>query len=156
MSGGRARVQAQTPPSPDSGTPASSPLLPEHSTAPHPLRLRFFHVPSPGSPPFFYVSCSLGAEVFLDSPEAQSFLRSRSRIPRANHWDLELLTPGNLERECREERCSWEEAREYFEDNTLTVRAPLPRPWDVLAPNSLYPGSQKSGRGQVGGMDSPS
>ncbi|XP_036741772.2 transmembrane gamma-carboxyglutamic acid protein 2 isoform X2 [Manis pentadactyla] len=60
-------------------------------------------------------------EVFLDSPEAQRFLGSRSRIPRANHWDLELLTPGNLERECREERCSWEEAREYFEDDTLTT-----------------------------------
>ncbi|XP_047646151.1 transmembrane gamma-carboxyglutamic acid protein 2 isoform X1 [Phacochoerus africanus] len=48
-----------------------------------------------------------GPEVFLDSPEAQSFLGSRSRIPRANHWDLELLTPGNLERECWEERF-WE------------------------------------------------
>ncbi|XP_062945764.1 transmembrane gamma-carboxyglutamic acid protein 2 isoform X1 [Cynocephalus volans] len=60
--------------------------------------------------------------VFLGPPDAQSFLGSRSRIPRANHWDLELLTPGNLERECREERCSWEEAREYFEDNTLTGR----------------------------------
>lgn len=72
------------------------------------------------TPPFF---CPLGPEVFLDSPEAQRFLGSRSRIPRANHWDLELLTPGNLERECREERCSWEEAREYFEDDILTVRA---------------------------------
>ncbi|PNJ41476.1 PRRG2 isoform 1, partial [Pongo abelii] len=61
-------------------------------------------------------------EVFLGPPEAQSFLSSHTRIPRANHWDLELLTPGNLERECREERCSWEEAREYFEDNTLTER----------------------------------
>lgn len=67
--------------------------------------------------------CALGPGVFLDSPEAQSFLGSHSRIPRANHWDLELLTPGNLERECLEERCSWEEAREYFEDDTRTVRA---------------------------------
>uniref|UniRef100_A0A8P0PH31 Proline rich and Gla domain 2 n=2 Tax=Canis lupus familiaris TaxID=9615 RepID=A0A8P0PH31_CANLF len=78
------------------------------------------------------------AEVFLDSPEAQSFLGSRSRIPRANHWDLELLTPGNLERECREERCSWEEAREYFEDNTLTERF-----WESY----IYNG--KGGRGRV-------
>uniref|UniRef100_A0A8C0LMA7 Proline rich and Gla domain 2 n=1 Tax=Canis lupus dingo TaxID=286419 RepID=A0A8C0LMA7_CANLU len=77
-------------------------------------------------------------EVFLDSPEAQSFLGSRSRIPRANHWDLELLTPGNLERECREERCSWEEAREYFEDNTLTERF-----WESY----IYNG--KGGRGRV-------
>ncbi|XP_028339031.1 transmembrane gamma-carboxyglutamic acid protein 2, partial [Physeter macrocephalus] len=61
-------------------------------------------------------------EVFLDSPEAQSLLGGHRRIPRANHWDLELFTPGNLERECQEERCSWEEAREYFEDNTLTER----------------------------------
>ncbi|XP_027475545.1 transmembrane gamma-carboxyglutamic acid protein 2 isoform X3 [Zalophus californianus] len=79
-----------------------------------------------------------GPGVFLDSPEAQSFLGSHSRIPRANHWDLELLTPGNLERECYEERCSWEEAREYFEDNTLTERF-----WE----NYIYNG--KGGRGRV-------
>lgn len=60
--------------------------------------------------------------IFLDSPEAQSFLVSHRRVPRANHWDLELFTPGNLERECIEEKCSYEEAREYFEDNTLTKR----------------------------------
>lgn len=66
---------------------------------------------------------SLVLDIFLNPPEAQSFLVGRRRVPRANHWDLELLTPGNLERECHEERCSWEEAREYFEDNTLTVRA---------------------------------
>nr|XP_014685817.2 transmembrane gamma-carboxyglutamic acid protein 2 isoform X2 [Equus asinus] len=77
-------------------------------------------------------------QVFLDSPEAQSFLGGRRRIPRANHWDLELLTPGNLERECQEERCSWEEARECFEDNTLTERF-----WE----DYIYNG--KGGRGQV-------
>ncbi|XP_054553281.1 transmembrane gamma-carboxyglutamic acid protein 2 [Talpa occidentalis] len=77
-------------------------------------------------------------EVFLDSPEAQSFLRSHGRVRRANHWDLELFTPGNLERECLEEKCSWEEAREYFEDNTLTERF-----WE----NYKYNG--KGGRGRV-------
>ncbi|XP_076987249.1 transmembrane gamma-carboxyglutamic acid protein 2 isoform X4 [Tamandua tetradactyla] len=77
-------------------------------------------------------------EVFLSSPGAQNFLGSRRRIPRANHWDLELLTPGNLERECQEERCSWEEAREVFEDNTLTERF-----WE----NYSYNG--KGGRGRV-------
>uniref|UniRef100_A0A2K5QD53 Proline rich and Gla domain 2 n=1 Tax=Cebus imitator TaxID=2715852 RepID=A0A2K5QD53_CEBIM len=61
-------------------------------------------------------------EVFLGPPEAQSFLSRHTRIRRANHWDLELFTPGNLERECLEEKCSWEEAREYFEDDTLTER----------------------------------
>ncbi|KAF5925948.1 hypothetical protein HPG69_000439 [Diceros bicornis minor] len=96
-------------------------------------------------------------EVFLASPEAQNFLGSRSRIPRANHWDLELFTPGNLERECLEERCSWEEAREYFEDNTLTVRAwgpwspsILSRPWSVLALNSLLPWVSKIRVGWLG------
>ncbi|XP_057569327.1 transmembrane gamma-carboxyglutamic acid protein 2 isoform X1 [Hippopotamus amphibius kiboko] len=77
-------------------------------------------------------------EVFLDSPEAESFLGSRRRVPRANHWDLELFTPGNLERECQEEKCSWEEAREYFEDNTLTERF-----WE----NYIYNG--KGGRARV-------
>ncbi|XP_066230102.1 transmembrane gamma-carboxyglutamic acid protein 2 [Saccopteryx leptura] len=77
-------------------------------------------------------------EVFLDSPEAQRFLGSRRRIPRANHWDLELFTPGNLERECIQEKCSWEEAREYFEDNTQTERF-----WETYTYNG------KAGRGRV-------
>ncbi|XP_014447758.1 transmembrane gamma-carboxyglutamic acid protein 2 [Tupaia chinensis] len=81
-----------------------------------------------------------GPEVFLDAPEAQSVLgsRGRGRVRRANHWDLELFTPGNLERECLEERCSWEEAREYFEDNTMTERF-----WE----NYIYNG--KGGRARV-------
>ncbi|CAO2632783.1 Transmembrane gamma-carboxyglutamic acid protein 2 [Lemmus lemmus] len=77
-------------------------------------------------------------DIFLNTPEAQSFLVGRRRVPRANHWDLELLTPGNLERECQEERCSWEEAREYFEDNTLTERY-----WEHYTYNG------KGGRGRV-------
>ncbi|KAM7058667.1 transmembrane gamma-carboxyglutamic acid protein 2 isoform 1-T2 [Molossus nigricans] len=77
-------------------------------------------------------------EVFLDSPKAQSFLGSHRRIRRANHWDLEIFTPGNLERECIEEKCSWEEAREFFEDNTKTERF-----WETY----IYNG--KAGRGRV-------
>uniref|UniRef100_A0A8C8T2K4 Proline-rich Gla (G-carboxyglutamic acid) polypeptide 2 n=1 Tax=Peromyscus maniculatus bairdii TaxID=230844 RepID=A0A8C8T2K4_PERMB len=77
-------------------------------------------------------------DIFLDPPDAESFLVGHRRIPRANHWDLELLTPGNLERECQEERCSWEEAREYFEDNTLTERF-----WETYTYNG------KGGRGRV-------
>lgn len=90
-------------------------------------------------------------DIFLDPPEARSFLAHHRRFPRANHWDLELLTPGNLERECIEERCSWEEARECFEDNTLTVRASLPssgvKGLRHKAFTSLFTslGSQKSG-----------
>lgn len=82
-------------------------------------------------------------EVFLDSPEAQSFLGSHRRIPRANHWDLELFTPGNLERECYEEKCSWEEAREYFEDNTKTKRF-----WETY----IYNGKGGHGRVDIAGL----
>lgn len=61
-----------------------------------------------------------GPELFLGPSEAQQVLAGHRRVPRANHWDLELFTPGNLERECLEEKCSWEEAREVFEDNSRT------------------------------------
>ncbi|XP_027947400.1 transmembrane gamma-carboxyglutamic acid protein 2 isoform X1 [Eumetopias jubatus] len=126
------------PPSPDAGTLASRPLLSQNAIVPIPSGSGSSTFPSLRNAPFFCPSCPLGPGVFLDSPEAQSFLGSHSRIPRANHWDLELLTPGNLERECYEERCSWEEAREYFEDNTLTERF-----WESY----IYNG--KGGRGRV-------
>uniref|UniRef100_A0A3B5AQL3 Protein Z, vitamin K-dependent plasma glycoprotein b n=1 Tax=Stegastes partitus TaxID=144197 RepID=A0A3B5AQL3_9TELE len=45
------------------------------------------------------------------------FLRSK----RANQFLLEEILQGNLERECYEELCSYEEAREYFEDTSRTV-----------------------------------
>lgn len=35
---------------------------------------------------------------------------------------MEEMKQGNLERECREEACSYEEAREVFEDTEQTVR----------------------------------
>lgn len=82
-------------------------------------------------------------EVFLDSPGAQSFLDGHRRVRRANHWDLELFTPGNLERECREEKCSWEEAREVFEDNILTERF-----WETYVHN----GKAARGRVDVAGL----
>uniref|UniRef100_A0A665UFY4 Proline rich Gla (G-carboxyglutamic acid) 2 n=1 Tax=Echeneis naucrates TaxID=173247 RepID=A0A665UFY4_ECHNA len=49
------------------------------------------------------------------SQSATSFL-SRSLL--YNNWDFELLVSDNLERECYEEKCSYEEAREVFEDDT--------------------------------------
>ncbi|XP_026181307.1 transmembrane gamma-carboxyglutamic acid protein 2 [Mastacembelus armatus] len=55
--------------------------------------------------------------VVLDKLSATSFL-SRSLL--YNSWDFELVVPGNLERECYEEKCNYEEAREVFEDNTKT------------------------------------
>lgn len=56
--------------------------------------------------------------VLVDEESASSFL-SRSLL--YNSWDLELVVPDSLERECIEELCTYEEAREVFEDNTQTV-----------------------------------
>ncbi|XP_051804933.1 coagulation factor X-like isoform X2 [Acanthochromis polyacanthus] len=56
------------------------------------------------------------AHVFLDGLAAsQVLIRSR----RANSF-LEEMKVGNLERECVEERCDWEEAREIFESREKT------------------------------------
>lgn len=40
---------------------------------------------------------------------------------RANYF-LEEIRPGNLERECNEEKCSFEEAKEIFHSQEKTVR----------------------------------
>uniref|UniRef100_A0A452V778 Coagulation factor X n=1 Tax=Ursus maritimus TaxID=29073 RepID=A0A452V778_URSMA len=50
--------------------------------------------------------------VFLSPERASSVL---GRVRRANSF-LEEMKKGNLERECMEETCSFEEAREVFED----------------------------------------
>lgn len=57
--------------------------------------------------------------MFLSRDRAHGLLH---RVRRANSF-LEELKKGNLERECREESCSFEEAREVFEDVEQTVRA---------------------------------
>lgn len=44
-----------------------------------------------------------------------------TRRRRANSF-LEEIKQGNLERECNEERCDREEAREIFEDTEKTVQ----------------------------------
>uniref|UniRef100_A0A8C5LZ97 Proline rich and Gla domain 1 n=1 Tax=Leptobrachium leishanense TaxID=445787 RepID=A0A8C5LZ97_9ANUR len=54
--------------------------------------------------------------VFLTGDEANSVLK---RYPRANGF-LEEIKQGNIERECREELCSYEEAREAFENDEKT------------------------------------
>uniref|UniRef100_A0A3B4ZCS1 Transmembrane gamma-carboxyglutamic acid protein 2-like n=1 Tax=Stegastes partitus TaxID=144197 RepID=A0A3B4ZCS1_9TELE len=58
-----------------------------------------------------------GDPVFVEGPPAASFL-SRSLL--YNSWDFELVVRDNLERECLEEQCSYEEAREVFEDDAQT------------------------------------
>ena len=47
-----------------------------------------------------------------------------ARPRRANSFFIEELLQGDLERECYEEHCSYEEAREYFEDTPTAVRRP--------------------------------
>lgn len=61
---------------------------------------------------------SAGDPVLVDERSASSFL-SRSLL--YNSWDFELVVKDDLERECVEEKCSYEEAREVFEDDTKTV-----------------------------------
>lgn len=68
--------------------------------------------------------------VFIENKEASSVLQ---RQRRANSNRLEELIPGNLERECIEEKCSYEEAREVFENEEKTVSI------DAAAPCSLQP-----------------
>lgn len=55
--------------------------------------------------------------MFRPQASSAAFLRSK----RANMYLVEEMLQGNLERECIEEICSYEEAREYFEDTAKTV-----------------------------------
>ncbi|KAK2854136.1 hypothetical protein Q5P01_006797 [Channa striata] len=52
-------------------------------------------------------------EVFVNEGDANSFL---GRHLLFNRFDFEMFVPGNLERECYEEVCNYEEAREVFEN----------------------------------------
>lgn len=45
------------------------------------------------------------------------------RLRRYNSGHLEEIHKDNLERECIEEKCNMEEAREVFENDEKTVRA---------------------------------
>lgn len=56
--------------------------------------------------------------MFLDKWEADTVLQ---RYRRANTGVFEEVFEGNLERECMEEKCSIEEARETFENDEKTV-----------------------------------
>lgn len=55
--------------------------------------------------------------MFLPQSTAHSVLK---RLRRANYL-LEEVKQGNIQRECREEICSYEEAREAFENDEKTV-----------------------------------
>lgn len=57
--------------------------------------------------------------VFVERDKANGVLQ---RLRRANSGWFEELKKGDLERECLEEKCSYEEAREVFEHKQTTVR----------------------------------
>ncbi|KAJ8253250.1 hypothetical protein GJAV_G00210730 [Gymnothorax javanicus] len=63
------------------------------------------------------LSCPAPAAVFQGRDPSHSFL---ARVKRANSGWLEEMKMGNLERECLEEPCSYEEAREVFEHDQAT------------------------------------
>ncbi|XP_065539310.1 transmembrane gamma-carboxyglutamic acid protein 4 [Lathamus discolor] len=57
-------------------------------------------------------------DVFTSEKEANLFIGRRLLY---NRFDFEAFTPDNLERECLEELCNYEEAREIFEDPDKTM-----------------------------------
>ncbi|KAJ8266902.1 hypothetical protein GJAV_G00135960 [Gymnothorax javanicus] len=61
--------------------------------------------------------CVSMAQAFLNQKDAHSILK---RFPRANGF-LEELRQDNIQRECVEESCSFEEAKEVFENKELTM-----------------------------------
>ncbi|CAK6980426.1 uncharacterized protein LOC128354592 [Scomber scombrus] len=63
------------------------------------------------------ISAVAAAAVFVEKRDANAVLQ---RWRRANSGFLEELKQGNLERECIEEICNYEEAREVFEDDAKT------------------------------------
>uniref|UniRef100_A0A8C2TXM3 Coagulation factor IX-like n=1 Tax=Coturnix japonica TaxID=93934 RepID=A0A8C2TXM3_COTJA len=63
------------------------------------------------------VFCSLQAQLFMRKDAAHEVLRVHKR---ANYF-LEEILPGNLERECNEEKCSFEEAKEIFHSQEKTT-----------------------------------
>ncbi|XP_045906686.1 protein Z, vitamin K-dependent plasma glycoprotein b [Micropterus dolomieu] len=63
-----------------------------------------------------FLQVVIHGQVFQAPQTHDVFLRSK----RANMFLLEEILQGNLERECYEELCNYEEAREYFEDNDKT------------------------------------
>ncbi|KAJ8350367.1 hypothetical protein SKAU_G00254970 [Synaphobranchus kaupii] len=79
--------------------------------------------------------------VFLPAQTAHSLLR---RLRRANSL-LEEIKQGNIQRECWEESCSYEEAREAFENDEKTRRF-----WEeyVREKSQGGPGGLESGAGQ--------
>ncbi|XP_059809912.1 transmembrane gamma-carboxyglutamic acid protein 2 [Hypanus sabinus] len=84
-----------------------------------------------------------GQKVFMDEREAATFLNRKLLY---NSWDFELLTPGNVERECYEEVCNYEEAREIYEDDKATLQF-----WEEYQQNQK-PGGPTAHKFDVAGL----
>ncbi|XP_064416229.1 transmembrane gamma-carboxyglutamic acid protein 2 [Latimeria chalumnae] len=82
--------------------------------------------------------------VFLSGETADSFL---GRKLLYNSWDFELITPGNLERECYEEVCNYEEVREVMEDDKKTAVF-----WENYIQHGPHSQGPSSPRFDVGGL----
>uniref|UniRef100_A0A7M4EGC1 Proline rich and Gla domain 4 n=1 Tax=Crocodylus porosus TaxID=8502 RepID=A0A7M4EGC1_CROPO len=77
--------------------------------------------PGPPSSLFLKMGTTLAlfqSSVFTSEKEANLFLK---RHLLSNRFDFEVFTPGDVERECFEELCNYEEAREFFVDPDKTV-----------------------------------
>uniref|UniRef100_UPI00358F9E90 transmembrane gamma-carboxyglutamic acid protein 2-like n=1 Tax=Myxine glutinosa TaxID=7769 RepID=UPI00358F9E90 len=59
------------------------------------------------------------SDVFITEREARNFV-VKSHKKRSNFGEFELFARSNLERECIEEVCVYEEAHEFFEDDEAT------------------------------------
>lgn len=71
-----------------------------------------------------YVSVlSYNVPVFISADDANSVIK---RQRRAGTLLLEEVLQGSLERECLEERCTHEEAREVFENDEMLVSILFP------------------------------
>lgn len=71
-----------------------------------------------------YISVlSYNVPVFISAHDANSVIK---RQRRASSLLLEEVLEGSLERECLEERCTHEEAREVFEDDEMLVSILFP------------------------------
>uniref|UniRef100_A0A8C3PIP0 Gla domain-containing protein n=1 Tax=Calidris pygmaea TaxID=425635 RepID=A0A8C3PIP0_9CHAR len=90
--------------------------------------------------------------VFIESKEASLVLQRRRR---ANSNRLEEVIPGNLERECIEEKCSFEEAREVFENTEKTVSIAEAN-WQHLVPPPSWSFTSLLGERQGENLQGPS
>ncbi|XP_078286701.1 transmembrane gamma-carboxyglutamic acid protein 2 [Rhinoraja longicauda] len=82
-------------------------------------------------------------EVFLDEDKAALFL---GRKLLYNSWDFEFITQGDIERECYEEVCNFEEAHEAFENNEQALAF-----WNKYK-QSQNPGSPTAHKFDVAGL----